>query len=149
MVNILKEFLLFTILISPVLIFLIIYMIDRINNELKNCKIYKFYYEKIDDMIFYHNVIKIPFSINSINSLPYIEINYFETQWKVVIKNGLTSYDIKYGANPFKNYWYNKIVDKISKKNIYSYMDFIKNKDYILKMEERDKKLNKILKSWS
>ena len=147
MVEILKEILLLIVITSPIWVFMVITCIEYIKKNLEECKIYKIYYEKVDEIIFYHNVIKIPFSINSINAIPYLEINYFETQWKVVIKNGLTSYVIKYGANPFKNYWYNKFVDKISKKNIYSYMDFIKNKDSILKIEERNKKLNKILNS--
>lgn len=147
MVEILKETLLLVGITSPIWVFILIILMEGLKKTLEECKIYKKYYKKIDDMIFFYNVKGIPFSNNFINSLEYVETNYYENQWKIVINTHVKNYNLNLGANPFKNYWYNKFVNKISKKKIYSYVDYYENRNSVIKLEERNKKLNKILNS--
>jgi hypothetical protein len=56
-------------------------------------------------------------------------VSYFEDNWYFFLKSSILDFkNLHYGVNPFKNYWYNKMVKEISTKTIYSSDDYHNNK---------------------
>lgn len=132
------------VLTSPVWLFLSICLYDYIRININNIRVYKKYYNQLDNMIFY----KDKDTIFGFTDERDYGISYFENNWYLFLKSSVLDFeDIRYGVNPFKNYWYNKMVKKISAKTIYSSSDYHNNREKIYKIEQRNLLLDKILKS--
>jgi hypothetical protein len=144
MLEILKQILMLMVLTSPVWLFLSICLYDYIRININNIRVYKKYYNQLDNMIFY----KDKDTIFGFTDERDYGISYFENNWYLFLKSSVLDFeDIRYGVNPFKNYWYNKMVKKISAKTIYSSSDYHNNREKIYKIEQRNLLLDKILKS--
>lgn len=131
-------------LTTPVWLFLSICLYDYIRININNIKVYKKYYDQLDNMIFY----KDKDTIFGFTDERDYGICYFENNWYFFLKSSVLDFkNLHYGINPFRNYWYNKMVKKISTKTIYSSSDYHNNREKIYKIEQRNLLLDKILKS--
>jgi len=144
MVEIIKEILMLLLITTPIWLFLTICLYDYIRININNIKVYKKYYEQLDNMIFYRD----KDTIFGFTDERDYGISYFENTWYFFLKSSVLDFkNLHYGINPFRNYWYNKMVKKISTKTIYSESDYHNNREKIYKIEQRNLLLDKILKS--
>jgi hypothetical protein len=132
------------VVLSPILLFLFVVLYDYIRININNIKVYKKYYDQLDNMIFYRD----KDTIFGFTDEKDYGISYFENKWYFFLKSSVLDFkNVHYGINPFRNYWYNKMVKKISTKTIYSSSDYHNNREKISKIEQRNLLLDKILKS--
>lgn len=131
-------------LMSPIWLFVVIFIYSYIKINLDNIKIYKKYFNQLNNMVFYRDK-DVIFGFTNDNNYG---VSYFENSWCFFLKSSILEFnEVHYGVNPFKNYWYNKMVKLISSKKIYSSDEYQKNKENLFKIEQRNLLLNKILKS--